>query len=338
MFCSRCGNENLSSAAVCSKCGAPLGSRLDPAVVVKRPALVTLLAVVQLGGGLLMLALAVIIFLTSGISHQPDAGFALGIAVVYLIAAVLNIACGIGLWTLRPFGRTLQIVLAAISLLGVPIGTVIGGVILYYMYRPGIRALFSGKPAAVLSDAELVEIAAVTQRSSAVMVFIGLLAVLGGVVLVGLIAAIAVPGLLRARMSGNEASGIGSLRTVVSAQASYAAAAGSGGYATSLATLAVPCPGTTQGFIAPDLAQDPSVKSGYTIRMERAGEGSGPLDCNGVQTGTDFYATAVPVTFETTGRRAFSTSAAGTVYEGFDGRPPSASSTIDGTARPLRSP
>ena len=41
------------------------------------------------------------------------------------------------------------------------------------------------------------------------------------VAIIGIIAAIAVPGLLRARMSGNEASAIGSLRAINSGQASY---------------------------------------------------------------------------------------------------------------------
>src|SRR2546421_5084959 len=50
-----------------------------------------------------------------------------------------------------------------------------------------------------------------------------------------IIAAIAVPGLLRARMSGNEASGIGSIRTISSAEATYASSCGGGGYAQSLA-------------------------------------------------------------------------------------------------------
>ena len=40
------------------------------------------------------------------------------------------------------------------------------------------------------------------------------------VAIIGIIAAIAVPGLLRARMSGNEASAIGSLRAINSAEAS----------------------------------------------------------------------------------------------------------------------
>ena len=39
------------------------------------------------------------------------------------------------------------------------------------------------------------------------------------VAIIGIIAAIAVPGLLRARMSGNEASAIGSIRTMASAEA-----------------------------------------------------------------------------------------------------------------------
>ncbi|MYK90064.1 MAG: prepilin-type N-terminal cleavage/methylation domain-containing protein, partial [Acidobacteria bacterium] len=39
------------------------------------------------------------------------------------------------------------------------------------------------------------------------------------VAIIGIIAAIAAPGLLRARMAGNEASAIGSLRAINSAQA-----------------------------------------------------------------------------------------------------------------------
>ena len=94
------------------------------------------------------------------------------------------------------------------------------------------------------------------------------------VAIIGIIAAIAVPGLLRARMSGNESSAIGSLRAINSAQASYSSAAGSGGYAVLLATLAAACPNSNQGFISPDLSVDPSIKSGYTVDLgERRGRG-----------------------------------------------------------------
>ena len=51
------------------------------------------------------------------------------------------------------------------------------------------------------------------------------------IAIIGIIAAIAVPGLLRARQSGNEASAIGSVRAVNSGQATYAASCGGGGYA-----------------------------------------------------------------------------------------------------------
>src|ERR1700742_2410807 len=51
------------------------------------------------------------------------------------------------------------------------------------------------------------------------------------VAIIGIIAAIAVPGLLRARMAGNEASAIGSLRAINSGQASYSSSCAQGGYA-----------------------------------------------------------------------------------------------------------
>ena len=55
------------------------------------------------------------------------------------------------------------------------------------------------------------------------------------VAIIGIIAAIAIPGLLRARQSGNEASAIGSMRAISSAEATYAASCGGGGFAQSMA-------------------------------------------------------------------------------------------------------
>ena len=137
------------------------------------------------------------------------------------------------------------------------------------------------------------------------------------VAIIGIIAAIAVPGLLRARMSGNEAAAIGSLRAVNSAEASYSSAAGQGGYAILLAVLVKGCQGSAQGFISPDLAKDPSVKSGYTIALGDSTVGTpGDVadDCNGVKSRTGFYATATPLQVGGTGQRAFSSAAAGTIY------------------------
>src|SRR5450830_764130 len=90
------------------------------------------------------------------------------------------------------------------------------------------------------------------------------------VAIIGIIAAIAIPGLLRARMSGNEASAIGSLRAISSAQSTFAASCANGFYAPELFALNGPAGGSA--FISPDLLAatgTPSVnKSGYTIFMK----------------------------------------------------------------------
>ncbi len=336
MFCSRCGAALVSTSAFCNACGAPTGIGVDPAGALKRPGLVTLLAVLQFIGAAVLLPLGGIALASSLGSESPDAVLGQVVGVLWLVFGALSLTCGIGLWTLKGYGRTIQIVLACIGLLAVPLGTIVSALILYYMWRPGIRALFSGKSAAEFTPVERAEIAAVTQGSGAMTAVIVVFVALGLVAMVGIVAAVAVPGLLRARMAGNEAAAIGSMRSIVSAEAAYAAAAGGGGYAISLARLAAACPDQHQGFISPDLAQDPSVKSGYTISLQSAGAAPGPNDCNGTPTEMDFHATGVPVTQGTTGARAFSTSAAGTVFYDPSGVPPSRAATIEGAATPVR--
>ena len=150
------------------------------------------------------------------------------------------------------------------------------------------------------------------------------------VAIIGIIAAIAVPGLLRARMSGNEASAIGSMRAINSAQAAYSSAAAGGAYATRLTILGKPCGTTGQGFLPPDMSAAATVlKSGYNVTLATAGAGAGP-------------ATATPRRPRwtstrrrrrqprSTGNRAFSTSAAATIYQNAAGVPPSAALTLAG--------
>ena len=60
------------------------------------------------------------------------------------------------------------------------------------------------------------------------------------VAIISIIAAFAVPNLLRARITGNEASAIQSLRAINSAQALYAASCGNGFHAPTLTDLATP--------------------------------------------------------------------------------------------------
>src|SRR5258705_8613840 len=135
------------------------------------------------------------------------------------------------------------------------------------------------------------------------------------VAIIGIIAAIAVPGLIRARMSGNEASAIGSMRAIHNSEITYAQTCGGGGYATSLDDLATsPTSGGTP-FITPDLATNGVVKAGYTIQI---GPGVAAFNvlaaggpCHGKGLGSAYNAPGTPPTLGPTGTPAFSTTHSG---------------------------
>ena len=141
------------------------------------------------------------------------------------------------------------------------------------------------------------------------------------VAIIGIIAAIAVPGLLRARMSGNEASAIGSLRAINSAESTYASSCAGGGYATLLANLAKTPPSSTSAFISPDMALDPTIKSGYTVSLAmevgaNAAVTTAASTCNTSSTdaASSYWAGAIPVTLGSTGQRSFATDTRGTIF------------------------
>ena len=57
---------------------------------------------------------------------------------------VLALMGGIGLLQGREWGRIMTIVHAALSLFWIPIGTVIGALVLVYLTRPEVRDYFAG--------------------------------------------------------------------------------------------------------------------------------------------------------------------------------------------------
>jgi type IV pilus assembly protein PilA len=143
------------------------------------------------------------------------------------------------------------------------------------------------------------------------------------VAIIGIIAAIAIPGLLRARMSGNEASAIGSVRTMSSAQATYASSCGGGGYDISAAGtgLITPPVAGAPAFIPGDLAGALGAvpKSGYLFL-----NGPGPagvavlavdICASAVATSTQFFLAARPQTLGTTGTRFFGTNESGQIRQ-----------------------
>jgi prepilin-type N-terminal cleavage/methylation domain-containing protein len=142
------------------------------------------------------------------------------------------------------------------------------------------------------------------------------------VAIIGIIAAIAVPGLLRARMSGNEASAIGSLRAINSGQASYSSSCAQGGYAVDLADLVKAPANSSQGFISPDLNANGVVKSGYAVSLEKDGA-AGVLDigtaantCNvsASNPSSSYVGKADPITPGGTGTRFFASDTRGTIF------------------------
>lgn len=141
------------------------------------------------------------------------------------------------------------------------------------------------------------------------------------VAIIGIIAAIAVPGLLRARQSGNEASAIGSIRAINSSQVTFAASCGGGGYAQDLAVLAT-APAGGQPFISIDLNANAVQKSGYAFALA-AGVNSQPVltgtTCNTLNSFSTYHATGTPVTVGSSGQRAFATNQSGTIWQNFTG-------------------
>jgi len=87
------------------------------------------------------------------------------------------------------------------------------------------------------------------------------------VAIIGIIAAMAIPNLMAARQSANEASAHSSLRAIFSSQATYQHTTGNGAFAPSLAAL------QNEGLIDPVLGG--GSKSGYSFAVvEQAGTGS----------------------------------------------------------------
>lgn len=135
--------------------------------------------------------------------------------------------------------------------------------------------------------------------------------------ILSVITAIATPGLLRARMTSNEASAIASLKVTTSAQVAYSASCGLGSYAPSFVTLSTPVTPGGPGFLSEDLGNAiVPEKTGYRFTLTPAvGAGTGPTDCNGSATTSAYYGTAVPLGFEQTGTRSFAVSSAGTIWQ-----------------------
>jgi len=115
------------------------------------------------------------------------------------------------------------------------------------------------------------------------------------VAIIGIIAAIAIPSLLRSRMSANEAAAQGGCKTIAAGQTDYNNNSNPHTYTGELTCLGS---GTGSGgvrYIDPNLAK--GLKSGYTYQMVAGTSVLGSI--------WSWSATAWPVTYQSTGIRTF---------------------------------
>ncbi|HXG87931.1 MAG TPA: prepilin-type N-terminal cleavage/methylation domain-containing protein [Vicinamibacterales bacterium] len=156
------------------------------------------------------------------------------------------------------------------------------------------------------------------------------------VAIIGILAAIAVPSLVRARISGNEASAIGSTRAILSAEVGYWGL--NRGYADTLAALGATCGTLLAPFLSSDLTgAAPVEKNGYAFTIvEGVGGSVGPLDVCGTPTKTGFYVTAVPTGVGLSGNRAFAADVGSAVWQDTAGIAPPQPFTPGGSISPLQ--
>lgn len=137
------------------------------------------------------------------------------------------------------------------------------------------------------------------------------------VAIILIIAAIAIPNLLRSRMASNESSAVASIRTLNTSSMTYFITYGS--YPSALASLG---PAATPSSSAADLidsvlAQDPASKSGYVFTYTAVGSPA-----------TSYKIVAAPITSGVTGQRGFFTDQTGVIRGDMSGSATSSSTPL----------
>jgi type IV pilus assembly protein PilA len=336
-FCQRCRKRVLAPGAVpAGPTGAADSASYAPGFAAPspaaygdsfpRPGTVTFLAVLDiLAGAFALLAmLGGFVFLLQPSKENVIIAVVMitlygGIGVWYLIA-------GIGLLKMKPYGRIAHIALSILGLLAIPIGTVLSALMLVYFFKPGVKIMFSGRSPHGLAPEEARQVEEARQSSALLIAAIAIVVFLFVVMFIGIIAAIAIPSLLRARVSANEAASIGDLRAVISAEVAYASV-NSQQYDTieCLITPSSCVPGyaaTSPAFLDARFAQ--AVRHGYAFELH-PGPAPSPADFDAARASptsvVSFAYVAVPTQVNRTGRRSFCGDATGRVCEHRDGSP-----------------
>ena len=354
MTCPHCGAQVPAGNRFCNRCrkrvvpeappagGAPAQSGLPPRrpsahsrtgahptsalSSFKRPMVVTILGVLNVVGGVFALGGAGLLAFMAYSEIKEGGAVMVAFAAAYGVIGLVQIATGVGLMGLKTWARRLQIGLAVIGLLGIPCGTIISILVLIYMLKPEVKLLFSGVSPRQLAPEELEMVERLGQGSGATVAIVAALVVVVGIFFVGIMAAIAIPSLLRARISANEAATIGDLRTMASAQAAYAQA--NGGLPDTLECLLRPAdcipnyPETAPTFLNASVMAFEQ-RHGYSFRFVPGPQAQVVEEYKAMVSPSSLVGWAYlaePSTANTTGVRAFCVDASGLVCFDPDGR------------------
>jgi type II secretory pathway pseudopilin PulG len=221
MFCQRCGNALAPGARFCNACGTPVTAPVAP-ISTARPTLVTVLAILHfVGGAFLLLAGALGLFVSAS-QTSSERAVSIVLASAFLIFGALSLAAGIGLWKMREWGRVLQIILACIGLIGIPLGTIISILLLVYFTRPHVKLLFSGRRLDEMTQEEVAVLAAAAGgaggASGVVIALVVLVVVVG---FIGILAAIAIPNLLTAMQRSRQMRTIAGMNRIAQSVETY---------------------------------------------------------------------------------------------------------------------
>lgn len=138
----------------------------------------------------------------------------------------------------------------------------------------------------------------------------------------GAVAVAALPLIRYVQKTTAEAAAAGFLQRVHLAQQTFRSDQSGTGYAASLDSLTLPCPGAARSMLTGDEIRSLE-RRGYAAHL-RAAEGATTLavDCHGRAMVSNYYISAVPRSVDSPGQQAFAATAAGRIFVFFDGVAP----------------
>jgi type II secretory pathway pseudopilin PulG len=139
------------------------------------------------------------------------------------------------------------------------------------------------------------------------------------VAIVGLLASMAIPGLMRARGAAQASSALGTMRVVNSAELTFAISCGLGFYSPDFPTLGTPPPTSTEGYLPPELSSGFTFnKSGYIFSLAGTPLAGAPASCNGLAAGMaspGYAVVADPIDPSGSVSRYFGSNSDGLIYQ-----------------------